>query len=248
MSFEKRVYDKEFNLNDTDDSIIDYIRLHKQEIQDYSIQKVAKDLFISPNSIMRMAKKLGYSGFAELKFSLQKEESPQQLETVENQFLARIPDNICKTVDVMDEKVTRDIVDKMHQANRILFAGMGDNIPFCEIIYRYLRVVGKKVECFTQIHDLEFAMKDYGADDLVCFISASGKTQRLVDMAKKAKTDQVPRVCITHFGENPLSKECDTQICFWGEVRQIDGYDVTDKSGLMLLLRLLAEKFWETMP
>lgn len=77
MDFEKRVYEKEFNLNDTDDSIIEYIKSRRADIQNLSIQNIAKELFISPNAIMRTAKKLGYSGFSELKFSLQKENNPK---------------------------------------------------------------------------------------------------------------------------------------------------------------------------
>lgn len=247
MTFEKRVYEKEFSLNDTDDSIIDYIRENKPEIQDCSIHQIAKELFISPNSIMRLAKKLGYSGFAELKFSIQKETSPRKLETVERGVLSRIPENIIKTLDVIEEKVLESAVETMHKSDRILFAGVGDNIPFCDIFYKYLRVVGKKVECYSQIHELEYTMKQYGKEDLVIFISTSGTTSRLVQMAKTAKTQKISTICLTHFGENKLSKACQQQLCFWGEIRHIDGFDVTDKSGLLLLIRMLVEKYWETM-
>lgn len=247
MTFESRVYEKEFNLNDTDDSIIDYIRENKQSIQDLSIHKIAQLLFISPNAIMRTAKKLGYSGFAELKFSLQKENTPFSIETVEKRVLDKIPGNIAKTLDVIDEDCLQEMVKQMHSCNKILFAGVGDSVPFCEIFYKYLRVVGKKVEFFPHIHDLEYVARDYTNKDLIFFISASGQTPRIVDMAKKAKKSNIPCFCITHFGENPLSKASSKQICFWGEQRIIDNYDITDKSGLVLLIRRMAEEFWATL-
>ncbi|WP_317856089.1 MurR/RpiR family transcriptional regulator [Chakrabartyella piscis] len=245
MTFEKRVYEKEFNLNDTDDSIIDYIREHKANIHDISIHKIAEALFISPNAIMRTAKKLGYSGFAELKFSLQKENSPNQIETVEHRVLEKIPSNIIKTLDVIDEEAIGRMVAKMHTVDRILFAGVGDSVPFCEIFYKYLKVVGKKTEFYHQAHDLEYTAKQYTKNDLIFFISASGQTPRIVDMAKKAKSAHIPCFCITHFGENPLSQLCAEQVCFWGENRVIDNYDITDKSGLILLIRMMAEKYWQ---
>lgn len=248
MTFEKRVYEKEFSLNDTDDSIIDYIRVHKSSIQDLSIHQIAKELFLSPNSIMRMAKKLGYSGFAELKFSLQKESVPNQLETVERRVLDKVPENITKTLDVIDDAALDELVAAMHKSGRILFAGVGDSTSMCEIIYKYLRVVDKTVEYYSQVHDLEYAMRQYKEEDLIFFISTSGQTPRILSMAKQAKDAKIPCVCLTHFGENPLSKLCKIQLCFWGEARRIDGYDVTDKSGLMLLIRMIAEKYWQTMP
>ena len=66
MKFEERVLQQEFTLNDTDDLIVDYIRKNKANLEHLSIQKVAEDLYLVPNSIMRLCKKLGYKGFAEM--------------------------------------------------------------------------------------------------------------------------------------------------------------------------------------
>ena len=72
MKFEERVLQQEFTLNDTDDLIVDYIRKNKANLEHLSIQKVAEDLYLVPNSIMRLCKKLGYKGFAEMKFLVNK--------------------------------------------------------------------------------------------------------------------------------------------------------------------------------
>ena len=63
MNFEERVLRHEDQLNETDDDIVAYIRSHRQEIMKLSIQKIAADLFIAPNAVMRLSKKLEYSGF-----------------------------------------------------------------------------------------------------------------------------------------------------------------------------------------
>ena len=76
MTVDERIYQYEFQMNDTDDEIVSYIQKNRANIMDFSIQKIAADLYIAPNSVMRLAKKLGYSGFSELKFSLQNEEKP----------------------------------------------------------------------------------------------------------------------------------------------------------------------------
>ena len=59
MNFEERVYEHELQLNETDDDIIDYIRKHKTDIAKLSIQKIAADLYIAPNAVMRLSKKTG---------------------------------------------------------------------------------------------------------------------------------------------------------------------------------------------
>ena len=64
-------------------------------------------------------------------------------------------------------------------------------------------------------------------------------------MAREARDLGMPVVSITHFSENRLAKACDVNLYFWGEDREVQGYNVTDRSGLMVLVRLLSEEFWQ---
>lgn len=245
MDFEKRVYDQEFRLNDTDDSIIEFIRKHRSDFQTISIHKLAEALFISPNAIMRTAKKLGYSGFSELKFSLQKEDSPEDVRTVEHRVLDRLPQNIVKSMDVLDDNVLKKFVEAMAEAKKILFAGIGDSVYFCELFGRSVRCLEKSVEYFQQIHDIEYAARHCTPEDLIVIISASGTPERLVNIAVESKKKKIPVYCITHYGDNLLSRNCDEQLCFWGEKRMVNGYNMTDRSGLMMLVRLVCEEYWK---
>lgn len=135
----------------------------------------------------------------------------------------------------------------MSNANRILFAGIGDSVYFCELFGNNMRCVDKKVEYFNQIHDIEYTAKSYTKDDLIIIISASGSIQRLIDLGINAKGKDVNVFCITHYGNNPLSEICDGQICFWGEKRVVQGYNVTDRSGLMMVIRLICEEYWKNI-
>lgn len=245
VTFDKRAYESEFKLNDTDDMIVEYIQKNRRNIQNISIHKIASDLFMSPNSVMRTSKKLGYSGFSELKFSVQNEDNPEETRTVEHKVLDKIPQNIVRSIDVLDNKVFDAIIEDMMKANKILIAGIGDSVYFCEFFGRYLRCLNKKIEYFAQIHDIEYASKFYEKGDLVIIISSSGSPDRLTKLAKdvKERAPEIDLCCITHFGSNPLSKLCDKQLCFWGEKRIVNGYNVTDRIGLMMVIRMLCEEF-----
>lgn len=247
MTLNERIDREQSKFNETDNVIIEYIQRKRVEIQHMAIQKIAEELFISPNAIMRVAKKLGYSGFSELKFSLQieMEDNTKNINTAGNRVLNTVPENIMKTIDVIDESVLQKMLSKISNTNNILFAGIGDSVYFCEVFGRYLRCLGKHVEYYQQIHDTEYASKHYTKGDLIIIISASGQPQRLVDIAKEAKRKGVAVFCITHFGENPLSKLCEQQLCFWGTRKVLNGYNVTDRSGLMLLIRMICERFSE---
>ncbi|MFI3168317.1 MAG: MurR/RpiR family transcriptional regulator [Faecalibacterium sp.] len=247
MTFEERIYQQEFKLNDTDDSVIAYIRDNRSDLQNLSIQNIAKELYVAPNAIMRVAKKLGYSGFSELKFSLQQEDNPADLQTVEKRVLDKIPQNIVKTLDVMDEAEMAQLVNTMLSAPKIVFAGVGESVYFCELFGKYLRCLDRKVEYYMHIHDMEYAVTHCQAGDLLLIISASGNTERLVALAKNAKLAGLNTACITHYGKNKLSEMCDAQLCFWGEKRIAGGYNVTDRSGLMMLIRLVSEAYWKKL-
>ena len=244
MNFEQRVYDIEFKLNDTDDSVIEYIRNNRSNINKISIQKIANELYISPNAIMRLARKLGYSGFSELKYALKNEGLPLQIKTVTSQLFDNIPNNIARTLDINDGNDIKSLAQKMDKAKKILFVGVGDSLYFCELFGRYLRCMGKQVEYFAQIHDSEYTALNYGENDMIFIISASGNTQRLIDLAKKSKKQKTYLVCLTHYGDNSLSSICNEQICFWGERRTVNNYNVTDYIGLMMIIRMICEEFW----
>lgn len=245
MNFEKRIYTQEFSLNDTDDSIIEFIRKNRQDIQNISIHRMADYLCVSPNAIIRAAKKLGYSGFSELKFSLQKENDPEDPITAEHQVLKRLPQNIVKSLDVLDEKALQKLLEEMEAADKILFAGIGDSVYFCELFGRSLRCLDKKVEYYQQIHDIEYAAKHCTSNDLIVVVSASGTPPRLVKLAENARERSIKVFCITHYGKNPLSSVSDDQLCFWGEKNMVNGYNMTDRSGLMMLIRLICEEYWK---
>ena len=80
---------------------------------------------------------------------------------------------------------------------------------------------------------------------MLIVISARGENDRMLDLAREAKNIGMPVVSITHFYENRLAKEADFNLYFWGEDREVQGYNVTDRSGLMVLVRLLSEEFWQ---
>ncbi len=245
LTFNERAYQLELKSNDTDDSIIEYIKNHRTDIAHISVHKIASELFISPNSIIRTAKKLGYSGFSELKFSIQNEDNPEEINTVSNKVLDKLPQSVAKSIDVFDDECIDKLVCKLVSSNKVLIAGTGDSVYFCEYFGRYLRCLNKKTEYFAQIHDIEYFSNFYETDDLVIIISVSGATERLVKLAKnlKAKNPKLDVICITHYGENPLSEICDTQVCFWGDRRVVNGYNVTDRSGLLVLIKLICEGY-----
>ncbi len=241
MKFEERVLKYEFELNDTDDEIIEYIRKNRNNISKISIQKIASDLYTVPNSIMRLSKKLGYTGFSQLKvLILEEEKDKDQIEK------SRIPKNIIKTLELIDYDQLYDVAKKMKYCKIVHFLGVVDSYLYCEMMMRHLRCLDKRSECYQNYHDIDYATQHCDKNDLLFFISASGSNKRLIEAAKIAKERDLVTVSVTRFNKNELSQIVNVPLYFYGEPRQVNGYNVDDRTGLMVLLRELSEIFWRT--
>ena len=70
MDLFDRLANQELSLNQTENKIIEYILQNMHNFETMNIQKISDKLFISPNTIVRLCKKLGYSGFSELKYEI----------------------------------------------------------------------------------------------------------------------------------------------------------------------------------
>ncbi len=247
MNFDERVYKQELRLNDTDESIVKFIKENRENIYNTSIHKLAKDMFVSPNAIMRTAKKLGYSGFAELKFSLQKEATSTENEdygTVESKIMSKLPSCIVKTLDVMDDRVLNEIIRMMISSRKILIVGAEEFVHYCAVLGRYLRCLEKSVDYFNRLDEVGFTIKHLDERDLVIFMCNAEPDEKVAAYAKYAKESKIKSVCISNYGENEVSILCDRHICYWGAKKIENGYNITDRTGLMMLIRIMCENYW----
>lgn len=243
MRFEERVLYYEFQLNDTDDEVVNYIRKHKDNIKNISIQKIAEELYTVPNTVMRLCKKLGYKGYAELKVLLTQEVQEEK----HNELLFdRIPQSITKTLNLIDYDKLMIVAEKMKKCETVHFIGIGDSRLDCELMVKNLMCQDKKAVSYIDYHDIDFRVGHCHEKDLLVFISMTGETERIIEVAQKAKKRNIEIVTITHFCENSLASLADIPLYFWGEQRKVNGYNVTDRLGIGLLLRQLSETFWRT--
>lgn len=237
MRFEDRVLIHEFQLTETEDQIVDYIRKNQEMVSKMSIQSLSKKLQVVPTTIMRLSKKLGYSGYSELKLSLLKDVN-------EGKSYRFLPSSLLKTMEMIDNDLIERIAELIKKCDTCYWFGVGESQFFCEMMVTNLKSQNKNSASSGQYHEIERTVRASTKNDLILFISASGNNQRLIQYAKQAKEKGVPIISITHCLKNPLAECCDYNLYFWGERRIVNGYNVTDRLGLNFILRQLSETFW----
>ena len=69
MEFYEAVSENAERLNDLDADILRYVIASKEGVRDLTARSVADHFYVAPNTITRLAHKLGYKGFNDLKTS-----------------------------------------------------------------------------------------------------------------------------------------------------------------------------------
>lgn len=245
MKFKERVLIYEDKLKDTDDQIVDYINNNTEEFLSQSIQKTAEILFTVPNTIVRFSKKLGYSGFSDLKHCLKNEDKLQSSKDSNKNF--SILNNINKTIELIDINIINKVAKKIVESKNILCIGTGDSIYFCEILTKNLRCVGKKSEFFQHRHDMIYNIDKCDNKDVIIAISVSGETKQLIEAVNIAKDRGTYVIALTHLSVNCISELADAKLHYWAPKMSINNYNATDRVGILIVTRLLSEAVWNEL-
>jgi DNA-binding MurR/RpiR family transcriptional regulator len=240
MRFEERVHKFEYKLNDTDDQIVDYIEKNKHEFVNQSIQSIAASLFTVPNTITRLSKKLGYSGFSHLKNSIKEEleATPAADEDTSYSYIQ-------KTFELIDMERIEIIAKMLHEAKHVLFFGVGDSTDFCEMMVRNLRVSGKATEHSIHRHEVIHMIGQMNQHDVLFLISLSGETPQVLEMAEIARQRGIPIISLTHFTRNALQEAASINLYCFAPKKTKNGYNITDRTPLMIVLQTLSQFYWD---
>lgn len=211
--------------------LIDYILEKKELIKDKTTKEIAKETYTSASTLIRISKKLGFSGWNELK-----DRYLQELEYLNSHFShinANIPftktDSIMSIANKLATLKTEAINDTLSLINYNdlnkaveiiknssyinLFAVSNNSLISQEFKYNMARI-NKRVEIPNQ-SDLDFA--SYLADKNSCaiVISYSGETLSLSKAIETLKKRKIKIIAITSIGDNSLSLQanCILRIC-----------------------------------
>lgn len=186
------------NLTPLDEQLLHYIIEHMDTVLEQGVRGIAKANFTSPSTVVRLSKKLGYTGFIDLYYQLvplvQHADQPSEadtqnfLEVTQADFFTH---NQQRQVDMFVEKVLR------LQQSYIFVYATGFSAIAAEYLYKKLLVLGKKTIIATgtdSVGVFENNLEDIGA---FVGISKSGETQQVLDKIQLAKAHDVFTITFT---------------------------------------------------
>jgi len=132
----------ESKLNDLESELMRYIIELRDDIDDVTLKSVAERFFVAPNTIVRLAHKLGFSGFTELKQSYSASLDRNRF-TIE---ALPLDTQLVQTKDLLNDRVIDSVVSLIQDASHIVFFCSGFSKYPCLEMAEKLKIMGKNTD------------------------------------------------------------------------------------------------------
>lgn len=229
-------------LTDNDYHILSYVEKEPERVANMTIMEFSQQCNMSKSSILRMTKKLGFSGYSEFKYYLK--ESSAKNDSSGNVFELSEND-IKRTVQLFDNQDKQPIYSLIDEAETIYAYGTGwGQQNALQELSRYLLSMDKRVYLIPSLRELQVASKNMSSDDLVIIASLSGDLDEVTSDLKKISHQGVPTLSITSFKNNHLAELSTYQLYFQSTDFGF-AYNVAHKSfiGLHAIIDLLVRGY-----
>ncbi len=223
--------------------VLRFIDNNKSVILDYSIQNLAKETFVSTATIIRLCKKLGYSGFSELKYYIREEinhiEKYRKSATFD-QILSHNVKSITETAAMLEEGKITEIVNKMlNREVKIHFFGKGLTSTVLDYASKQLLTYNRANFVYHDTHIAYLAAESMDENDLLFVASLSGYTHQVVRMAQIAKSRKACVVTISTNKENDLAKIGDYNFTVFEDVNRSERHDIASRIPILFILNVI---------
>ena len=199
--------------------IADWIFANPGKIISLSIVELAELCKCSEATIVRFSKRLGLSGYQELKISLAAEGGGSAVSSsikAEDEPL-HMYEKICNDIYLSFEKTKKSLkadslteaCHKIASANKIVLFGLGNSASVAtDASHKFLRA-GLNAVAYSDNHMQVIAASHLCENDVAIGISHSGSSKDIVDALRLAKEHGATTIAITNNGKSPLLKYTD---------------------------------------
>ncbi|ADU72818.1 transcriptional regulator, RpiR family (plasmid) [Pantoea sp. At-9b] len=203
-------------------SIARFIDDNPETLASMSITDIADYLDVSVASITKVAKKLGFTGFHDLKMNIGKHITVSEElidvppvsggefytekiveSTLYNSILAL--QDALKAIDIAVVKSVAALFIHRSENARIVIAGCGGSGSICEDFNHKLLKIGIFSSVFSDSHKQLMTASLMRPGDILLTVSHSGQTTDIINMTKMANDKGAETICLTNYPNSPLS-------------------------------------------
>ncbi|RHS95691.1 MurR/RpiR family transcriptional regulator [Erysipelatoclostridium sp. AM42-17] len=224
MTLLQQLKQKDF-FTETEYHIINYLLEHLDQIDTLTINELSKQTFSSNASIIRLCKKLSFSGFKQLKVQLVKEiESNKYISKKVsysipfqfNQTSYEIIDNMYslynESIKLIQSQINKEeliqVAEVLMNANRIFIYAIGDTKFTTKAFINKMIKINYYPILATADHEELFISQSLKKGDCALFVSYGGKNDVLNQCIQICHQKNIETIIITANQSNPIIRQC----------------------------------------
>ncbi len=199
--------------------IADYITNNYEKVPSLFIGDFADLCDCSVATVTRFSKKLGFSGFPQLKIALAGEKGfhPVGENITKSDTAKEVFDKVCtdiyssieKTKNNIDSAALQACCDALIKAEKIYIFGLGNSASVAQdAAHKFFRL-GKNASAYTDNHLQSIATTHADEKTVVIGISHSGKSKDIIEALKLSRINGATTVALTNFQKSPIIKVSD---------------------------------------
>ena len=189
-----------------------------------TLAELARETDSSDASIIRFCRKMGYSGFSEMKQAFANALNDSSIMTVEEIHKEdSVLDNLQKvyksnmqtltdTILLADKEAYEEAVQVLLKAKSIHFFGAGDSAAVCQLFYFKFGRLGIPGSAQQDPVMQLMEASNLGPGDVAVIISYEGKSRTVLNAAKVADERVATIICITKMSKSPLLRLSDISL------------------------------------
>ena len=201
--------------------VVDYILTNFTDVIRMTLAELAQHSGVSDATVVRLCRSLGFNNFLELKISLTRsiDDSSRLIHddvreddssaTVARKVMQTAIQAVQDTLQVLDEQAFDLAVDLLHNADRILIAGVGTSGPLAHELYNRLIRLHMNCHVHTDIYLQVVEAALMTSRDAVVLISQNGTTAGPIRTAAEARRKGAKIIVVTGNTVSELSELAD---------------------------------------
>ncbi len=202
MQIEELVSKVYSQLSENDLYIWKFISKNKSLCTQISIDELAKRCHVSRTSVLRFAKRLGLSGFSELKIMLKMQSNNGK---DFSQTIDLMNDNYTKYIEYLKNRDWMKMISLIEAGTHVYVYGRGTiQKNVVDEIYRSFLHLGKVVSRITTEGETDPYEYNIKSEDTVILVSKHGVSDETQGFVRKLKMKGTKTIAICTMKENPL--------------------------------------------
>lgn len=222
-----RLQEYRVQANGAEKDLVGYLMEKPEEAAKLSIHVLAEKTYTSAATIIRLCKKLGFSGYKEFNSSLNYEIALRRearkdisteigredgLQDIVDKVTYRSIQALEDTRKLVDLDELQSCVDILEQAKTIGLFGIGSSLLAARDMYLKFLRLNKSCICNDDWHSQMVCARNLTRNDAAVVFSYSGLTKEMITCAKILKEQNVPVMTVTRFAENELTRLADYKL------------------------------------